>query len=205
MDWDSPPLNPNLLSSSANKPFRSGRRSSAGSRSLFSVPSSVGPTTRSGEQLLGRTVELGGVHLPFRSVLAGQPAGRAGHLWLRQSSVLLILVTFQFSHQPGLHPPVAVLVRPLDRLAALVAGPDCYLEPSFEVVCNTTTNPEKPYLLLSNTEILELNSSKILIEYVNKATTCYSLSDNQVGITKPEEQRLTIDLLKTQYTLSDEN
>ena len=84
-------------------------------------------------------------------------------------------------------------------------GPDCYLEPSFEVVCNTATNPEKPYLRLSNTEILELNSSKILIKYFNKATTCYSLSDNQVEITKPEEQRLTIDLLKTQYTLSDEN
>ncbi|KAL1559095.1 wall-associated receptor kinase-like 1 [Salvia divinorum] len=84
-------------------------------------------------------------------------------------------------------------------------GPNCYLEPSFEVVCNTATNPEKPYLRLFNTEILELNSSKILVNYFNKATTCNSLSDNQVGITKPEEQKLTIDLLKTQYTLSDEN
>ncbi|KAG6416156.1 hypothetical protein SASPL_123580 [Salvia splendens] len=165
MDWDSPPLNPNLLSSSANKPFRSGRRSSAGARSLFSAPSSVadapgygkhcltrypdprrhrtynafrrllplqfdrGLTASSGrrkavarlssklrilfdsllgcqndlagEPLQGRAVELGGVHLPLRSVLAGQPAGRVGHIWLRQSSVLLILVTFRFSHQPG--------------------------------------------------------------------------------------------------------
>ncbi|XP_047941064.1 putative wall-associated receptor kinase-like 11 isoform X2 [Salvia hispanica] len=32
------------------------------------------------------------------------------------------------------------------------------------------------------------------------ASTCY----NGVGITKPEERRLTIDLLKTQYSLSDE-
>ncbi|KAG6402992.1 hypothetical protein SASPL_135207 [Salvia splendens] len=189
MDWDSPPLNPNLLSSSVNKPFRSGRRSSAGARSLFSAPSSVadapgcgrrcltrypdprrrrtynafrrllplqfdrGLTASSGrrkavarlssklrilfdsllglctldlneptalyyisgvlyyliscqndlagEPLLGRAVELGGVHLPLCSVLAEQPAGRVGHIWLRQSSVLLILVTFRFSHQPG--------------------------------------------------------------------------------------------------------
>ncbi|KAG6424212.1 hypothetical protein SASPL_114627 [Salvia splendens] len=54
--------------------------------------------------------ELGGMHLPLRSVLAGQPAGRAGHLWLRQPSAL-----------PNLA-PVAVLVQPLGRLTVLVAG-----------------------------------------------------------------------------------
>ncbi|KAG6405623.1 hypothetical protein SASPL_133215 [Salvia splendens] len=60
--------------------------------------------------LLGRAGELGGMHLPLRSVLAGQSAGRAGHLWLRQPSAL-----------PNLA-PVAVLVQPLGRLTVLVAG-----------------------------------------------------------------------------------
>ena len=31
------------------------------------------------------------------------------------------------------------------------------------------------------------------------------MSDSRVGITKPEERRLTIDLLKTPYRLSDDN
>ncbi|KAG6416157.1 hypothetical protein SASPL_123581 [Salvia splendens] len=54
MDWDSPPLNPNLMSSSANKPFRSGRRSSAGARSLFSAPSSVADAPGCGKRCLTR-------------------------------------------------------------------------------------------------------------------------------------------------------
>ncbi|XP_047941060.1 wall-associated receptor kinase-like 1 [Salvia hispanica] len=48
-------------------------------------------------------------------------------------------------------------------------GPNCYLEPSFEIVCNTTTNPAKPFLRLLNTEIVELNSSKIVVNYMNIA------------------------------------
>ncbi|XP_047940211.1 wall-associated receptor kinase 5-like isoform X2 [Salvia hispanica] len=84
-------------------------------------------------------------------------------------------------------------------------GPNCYLEPSFEVVCNTATNPAKPFLRLLNTEIIELNSSKIVVNYMNIASTCYNMSDSRVGITKPEERRLTIDLLKTPYRLSDDN
>ncbi|XP_042066932.1 wall-associated receptor kinase-like 1 isoform X2 [Salvia splendens] len=84
-------------------------------------------------------------------------------------------------------------------------GPSCYLEPSFEVVCNTATNPAKPFLRLLNTEIVELNSSKIVVNYMNIASTCYNMSDSRVGITKPEERRLTIDLLKTPYRLSDGN
>ncbi|XP_042042031.1 wall-associated receptor kinase-like 6 isoform X2 [Salvia splendens] len=78
-------------------------------------------------------------------------------------------------------------------------GPNCYLEPSFEVVCNNDTNPATPFLSLLNTEILELNSSKIVVSYMNLSSNCYSGSDYQA------EPSLKIDLLKTQYRLSDDN
>ncbi|KAG6386577.1 hypothetical protein SASPL_151743 [Salvia splendens] len=78
-------------------------------------------------------------------------------------------------------------------------GPNCYLEPSFEVVCNTDTNPKKPYIRLLNTEIVELNSSKIIVNYMNLSSNCYNRSGSQVG------RSLTIDLLKTPYSLSDDN
>ncbi|KAL1568201.1 non-specific serine/threonine protein kinase [Salvia divinorum] len=78
-------------------------------------------------------------------------------------------------------------------------GPNCSLEPSFEVVCNAHTNPAKPFLRLLNTEIVELNSSKIIVNYMNMSSNCYNGSDYQV------EPRLTIDLLKTQYSFSDDN
>ncbi|XP_047977273.1 wall-associated receptor kinase-like 1 [Salvia hispanica] len=78
-------------------------------------------------------------------------------------------------------------------------GPNCYLEPYFEVVCNKDTNPEKPYLRLLNTEIAELNSSKIIVNYMNLSSNCNNWSDYQVV------PRLTIDLLKTQYRFSDDN
>ncbi|KAL1533216.1 hypothetical protein AAHA92_33133 [Salvia divinorum] len=77
--------------------------------------------------------------------------------------------------------------------------------PNFDVVCNTTTNPEKPYLRALSTELVELNSSKIVVHYNNLASTCYNLSAYQMGITKPEERKLIIDLLKTQFSFSDDN
>ncbi|XP_042042145.1 wall-associated receptor kinase-like 2 isoform X2 [Salvia splendens] len=78
-------------------------------------------------------------------------------------------------------------------------GPNCYLEPSFEVVCNNDTNPATPFLSLLNTKIVELNSSKMVVKYMNVSSNCYSGPDYQA------EPRLTIDLLKTQYRLSDDN
>ncbi|KAG6390723.1 hypothetical protein SASPL_148467 [Salvia splendens] len=84
-------------------------------------------------------------------------------------------------------------------------GPNCFLDSSFEVVCNTTTNPEKPYLRALETEIVEIDSSKVVVISQNMASTCYNLSAYENGITKPEERKLVIDLLKTQFTLSDEN
>ncbi|KAL1568195.1 non-specific serine/threonine protein kinase [Salvia divinorum] len=78
-------------------------------------------------------------------------------------------------------------------------GSNCFLEPSFEVVCNKYTNPATPYLRLLNTEIVELNSSKIIVNYMNLSSNCYNWSDYQV------ERSLTIDMLNTQYRFSDHN
>ncbi|XP_047943765.1 wall-associated receptor kinase-like 1 isoform X2 [Salvia hispanica] len=78
-------------------------------------------------------------------------------------------------------------------------GPNCYLEPSFEVVCNKDTNPATPFLSHLNTEIIQLNSSKIVVNNRNLSSNCYNGSDYQA------EPTLTIDLLKTQYRFSDDN
>ncbi|XP_042038105.1 wall-associated receptor kinase-like 10 isoform X2 [Salvia splendens] len=80
-------------------------------------------------------------------------------------------------------------------------SPNCYLEPFFDVVCNTDTNPAKPYLRLLNTEILQLNSSKVLVSHRNVSSNCYNSSELDYQL----ERSLKIDLLQTQYRLSDEN
>ncbi|KAH6801413.1 hypothetical protein C2S52_001877 [Perilla frutescens var. hirtella] len=84
-------------------------------------------------------------------------------------------------------------------------GKNCYLAPNFEIICNSTNNPPKAYLRVLNKEIIELNSSRILVNYPNLGLACYNLSNYQRGITKTEEHSLIIDLSKTQYTLSGEN
>lgn len=84
-------------------------------------------------------------------------------------------------------------------------GQNRYLAPSFEIICNTSTNPAKAYLSVLNAEIIELTASQVVVDYPNLSFACYNLSDNQHGITKIEERRLVIDLSGTQYALSDEN
>ncbi|KAH6781373.1 hypothetical protein C2S51_006666 [Perilla frutescens var. frutescens] len=84
-------------------------------------------------------------------------------------------------------------------------GRHCYLEPSFEIICNTSTNPPKPYLRVLNKEIVELNSSQVMVNYPNLGLACYHLSDYDRKITKTDERSLVIDLWRTQYTLSDQN
>ncbi|KAH6781211.1 hypothetical protein C2S52_000025 [Perilla frutescens var. hirtella] len=84
-------------------------------------------------------------------------------------------------------------------------GPNCYLEPSFEVICDTSTNPPIAYLNVFSEEIVELNSSQVLVNYPNQAFACYSFSNSQSGIIKTEERSLIIDLSRTQYTFSSHN
>ncbi|KAG6415784.1 hypothetical protein SASPL_123202 [Salvia splendens] len=78
-------------------------------------------------------------------------------------------------------------------------GANCYLSPSFEILCNTSTNPPTAYLAILDKEIFDINSSKVLVNYPNLAWSCY----NQTGIT--EKQIMIIDLSRTEYTLSEEN
>ncbi|KAH6781372.1 hypothetical protein C2S51_006665 [Perilla frutescens var. frutescens] len=86
-------------------------------------------------------------------------------------------------------------------------GKNCYLAPSFEITCNASTNPPIAYLAVFNAQIIELNSSQVLVFYPTQLVSlaCYDLSDNQRGMSKTDNRRMIIDLSRTQYTLSDEN
>ncbi|KAI3463314.1 hypothetical protein Pfo_019977 [Paulownia fortunei] len=84
-------------------------------------------------------------------------------------------------------------------------GSNCSIGPSFDIICNTSTNPPKPYLSSTNTEVIEINPSRIRVKYPNLALTCYDLRDDQRGINITESSSISIDLSSTQYTLSDEN
>lgn len=81
-------------------------------------------------------------------------------------------------------------------------GQDCFFEPSFEIICNTSTYPRKGYLAILNQEIIELNSSRVLVNYPNLGSNCFSSSSNTNTI---ENRSLIVNLSRTQYTLSDEN
>ncbi|XP_047942943.1 wall-associated receptor kinase 2-like [Salvia hispanica] len=84
-------------------------------------------------------------------------------------------------------------------------GQNCYLEPSFEVKCDTSTNPPKAYLSVLKAEITRLNSSQVRVNYPTLGFACYNWSNSQQRITKTVEQSLTIDLSKTQFTLSEDS
>ncbi|KAL1542927.1 wall-associated receptor kinase-like 8 [Salvia divinorum] len=75
-------------------------------------------------------------------------------------------------------------------------GPNCYMDPSFEINCNASTNPPKAYLSALNAEINDLNQSQIRVNYPKLAFACYNSS---------ESQSLIIDLTETQFTLSTQN
>ncbi|KAH6819534.1 hypothetical protein C2S51_003137 [Perilla frutescens var. frutescens] len=88
-------------------------------------------------------------------------------------------------------------------------GPECSDGPSFDITCNSSTDPPKAYLsiLNLNTEIVEvkLNVSQVRVKYPNLGSACYNLSDYQRGINKTEGTSISIDLTATPYTLSDSN
>ncbi|XP_057802432.1 wall-associated receptor kinase-like 10 [Salvia miltiorrhiza] len=84
-------------------------------------------------------------------------------------------------------------------------GRNCYLEASFEVFCNTSTNPPKAYLSILKAEISRLDSSRVWVDYPRLGLACYNWSESQPGITKTEERSLSIDLSGTQFTLSEDS
>ncbi|KAG6418309.1 hypothetical protein SASPL_120512 [Salvia splendens] len=84
-------------------------------------------------------------------------------------------------------------------------GQNCYLEPSFEVNCDMSTNPPKAYLFVLKAEITRLNLSQVRVNYPTLGFSCYNWSDTQRRIIKTEERSLSVDLLGTQFTLSEDS
>lgn len=84
-------------------------------------------------------------------------------------------------------------------------GPGCSIGPSFDIICNASTDPSKPFISITNLEVIQITSSQVRVKYPNLALACYNLSDYQRGINLTESSSITIDLSATQYTLSDEN
>ncbi|KAG6384119.1 hypothetical protein SASPL_156085 [Salvia splendens] len=84
-------------------------------------------------------------------------------------------------------------------------GRNCYLEPSFEVNCDMSSNPPKAYLFVLKAEIIRLNLSQVRVNYPTLGFSCYNWSDTQRRIIKTEEQSLSVDLLGTQFTLSEDS
>lgn len=84
-------------------------------------------------------------------------------------------------------------------------GPDCYKEPSFEIICNASSNPPKAYLSVLDVEIIELNQSQIRVSYPKMAVACYNSSRKRRQMRKTESRSLVMDLTVTGFTLSDQN
>ncbi|XP_057796937.1 wall-associated receptor kinase 1-like [Salvia miltiorrhiza] len=84
-------------------------------------------------------------------------------------------------------------------------GPNCYLEPSFSIGCNFSSNPPKAYLSILKAEIIDLSPSQVRVYYPNMALACYDSSDGKRGISKTESRSFIIDMTATPFTLSDQN
>ncbi|KAH6781377.1 hypothetical protein C2S51_006670 [Perilla frutescens var. frutescens] len=87
-------------------------------------------------------------------------------------------------------------------------GPNCYMEPSFDIRCDISSNLHRPYLTVLSAEIIELNLTlmQIRVKYPNFAIACYNLSDYKRGLNKTAESRgMIIDLSATKFTLSTDN
>lgn len=86
-------------------------------------------------------------------------------------------------------------------------GSDCSLEASFNITCNTSSNPHKPYLNIDNEKILQVvdikldNPPQIRIKYPYPlSVACYNISADN----KRWKDWNTIDLQET-YTISEDN
>ncbi|KAL6503265.1 hypothetical protein OROHE_023894 [Orobanche hederae] len=75
----------------------------------------------------------------------------------------------------------------------------CSLNSGFDVNCNVSFNPPKPFIRKSNREILEISDNHVRINN-RVATTCYDQSGN---VTR--QNQATTNLLTTPFTFSDTN
>ncbi|XP_047979567.1 wall-associated receptor kinase 4-like [Salvia hispanica] len=81
-------------------------------------------------------------------------------------------------------------------------GPDCSLDPSFNISCiaSTSTDPPKAYITILDKEVIEINETYVRVKYPNfLASACYGLP----GYNEPHGA--AVNLSGTQYTLSSEN
>lgn len=76
-------------------------------------------------------------------------------------------------------------------------GSGCSMERSFEINCNASYDPPKPFLSVLNAEIIGINPTNIRINYPNLALSSYG----------QDARILTViyRLSPTRYTFSDEN
>ncbi|XP_047979564.1 wall-associated receptor kinase 4-like [Salvia hispanica] len=81
-------------------------------------------------------------------------------------------------------------------------GPDCSLDPSFNISCitSTSTDPPKAYITILDKEVIEISETYVRVKYPSfVATTCYD------GLREYEKHGAPLNLSGTQYTLSWEN
>lgn len=81
-------------------------------------------------------------------------------------------------------------------------GLDCSRDKYFDIKCDTSTDPPKPYLSAIGKEVIELNQTYIRVKYPNLVSTCYDFSGNQRINTTTT---LAVDLSGTPYTMSSGN
>ncbi|KAH6801416.1 hypothetical protein C2S52_001880 [Perilla frutescens var. hirtella] len=82
------------------------------------------------------------------------------------------------------------------------------MDPSFDIICNKSTNPPKAYLNITDgklLEIVEINPNQIRVKYPYMlAATCYSNTSVYPHNTTRDDY-YSINLMGTQYSLSDQN
>lgn len=90
-------------------------------------------------------------------------------------------------------------------------GPNCFLDPSFNVSCDTKTYPPRAFLTILGKEVVEINPIFVRVKYPYLlSSTCYDVSNdrdriNGSGDHEPFQRSTAIDLSGTQYTVSRRN
>lgn len=84
-------------------------------------------------------------------------------------------------------------------------GSDCSLDPDFNITCNTSTHPPKPYLsTFDYLEIVEINESQIRIHFPDLLSlACYNESGDYVNGSADGWSGFSF--RGTPYTFSDDN
>lgn len=107
----------------------------------------------------------------------------------------------------------------------LGSGSNCSLDESFEILCNTSSNPPTPYLNPHRVDLIttywpfpvvevvdiRLDVSQIRVKYPNLAVSCYDLGDNgtqqqrDVVLNQTLRHTSMIDLGATAFVFSEDN